>query len=64
MKTKYAIKVANTLFPKGTLLRPANLEEMRRIWPAIAPEPDSAQVGVWFPGVANPTIVEKSQLES
>lgn len=63
MKTKYPMKIANTLFPKGTVLRPANLEEMQRIWPAIAPDEESRQVGVWFPGLGNPTIVEKSQIE-
>lgn len=63
MKTKYAIKVANTLFPKGTRLRLANLEDMRKLWPAIAPEEGSSQVGVWFPGMDLPTIIHRTHIE-
>ena len=59
---KYAIKIAGLLYPKGSRVRLATLQEMRKIWPAVAPERDSKQVGVWFDGLALPTIVEKSQL--
>ena len=59
---KYPIKVAGLLYPKGSRVRLATLEDMREIWPGIAPERGSNQIGVWFDGLALPTIVEKSQL--
>jgi hypothetical protein len=61
--TRYPIKVAGELFPKGSWLRLATLDEVRKIWPAIAPEKDSKQVAVIFPGRSMPTIVEKSQID-
>jgi hypothetical protein len=61
---KYAIKVGGRLFPKGTQLRLATAEDLRKVWPGMAPNPQSRQVGVWFPGFDDhPTIVDKSQIE-
>jgi len=61
--TKYAIKIGGQLFPKGTRLRLATALDIRQIWPAMAPNEDSEQTVVWFPGVSHPTVVQKSQVE-
>jgi hypothetical protein len=60
--TKYPIKVGQTLFPKGTEIRQATLEEMQRVWPGITYK-ESDSIGVWFPLMAVPTIVHRSQIE-
>jgi len=63
LTTKYPIKVAHKLYPAGTQLRQATLEEMQQIWPGITVKPASVAVGVWFPQMTVPTIVHRSQLE-
>ena len=63
MTTKYPIKVGQKLYPAGTEVHSATLDEMQCIWPGIQMRLDSPQAGVWFPGMEVPTIVHTSQLE-
>jgi hypothetical protein len=57
------MKVAGRLYAKGTPVAAATLAEVRKIWPAVMPNPESNQVAVVFPDMPWPTIVEKSQVE-
>ena len=63
MKTKYPIKIVNTLYPPGTEVRQATLVEMQQHWPGITTRRGSPQVGVWFPDMTLPTIIHASQLD-
>jgi hypothetical protein len=63
MKTRYPVKLCEVLFPEGTEVRPATLEEMQTLWPGIRMRKGSPQVGVWFPGLPVPTVIHTSQLE-
>lgn len=63
MKTKFPIKLKDTLFPAGTEVRLATLQEMQAVWSEITVRKGSPQVGVWFPGIPVPTIIHNSQLD-
>ena len=62
MTTRYAIRVGDTLYPPGTQVRLATIDEMRQEWPGISRNDQSLSVGVWFPGNEHPTIVHTSQV--
>ena len=63
MRTRYPIKVKDRLYPAGTPVRQATLEEMKTIWPFIVIKPGSPQYGVWFPEMPWPTILHASQID-
>lgn len=61
--TKYPIKVGDRLYEPRTEVRQATLEEMQRLWPGITYKDGSEAIGVWFPLMALPTIIHRSQIE-
>lgn len=61
MKTKYPMRVGQTLYPKDTTVRPATDKEIFTHWPLIKKNDWSNQVAVLFPGRDVPTICAKDQ---
>ena len=60
--TKYAHRVGGLLYPQGTPVRLATLEEVKRVWPGIERKPDSNMIAVWFPDRDTPTLVKKTEI--
>jgi hypothetical protein len=61
---RYPIKVEGTVFPAGTVVRKATLEEMRKVWRGIQAKEGSQQVGIWLPGRECPMVVHTNQLKN
>jgi hypothetical protein len=62
LKTKYAFRVGGLLYPQGTPVRRATLEEARAVWPNIEYKPDSDVLAVWFPDRQTPTLVKRAEV--
>jgi hypothetical protein len=63
VKTKYPIKTLGKLFPKGTVVKLASIEDMKKEWPGIYSNMHSGQIGVWFDGLDKPIICPKHSFE-
>lgn len=63
MKTKYPIKVGQTLYNKGTEIKVATIKDMRKIFTEMEHKTGSKRVGVWFPNMKHPTVIDVSQIE-
>ncbi len=62
IKLRYPCRLGSTLYPAGTEVKSASVQQMGQVWPNIDVKPGSPLTGVWFPDQAKPTIVTVKQL--
>jgi hypothetical protein len=59
---RHPSKIGQKLWPAGTVVRQATLDEARQVWPNMRDELASTYAAVWVAGMPHPTIMSVGQL--